>query len=218
MPRRRALSYTVSNAPKGPKVRVTAKFTSTAGVGQKSWTQPIDQDSINKISGTFTWRTEFFGSIFEAAGDATFERWTPAIFGGADGGYKLVSGLYTFTASGKASQLATNLCSMKGSGQFALAKGNEFAVFNFTSPGSPPYEYTFGVASEGLPMIDIETYNCSEPAKKEFEGKHFEYPAVFGLSTPGPYISQDGITYADSFEHEEAGGKYIATWNFEGKP
>ena len=39
--------------------------------------------------------------MFEAAGNATFLRLTPAIFSPPEGSYKLVNGLYTFTASGK---------------------------------------------------------------------------------------------------------------------
>jgi hypothetical protein len=35
-------SYTVTTAPKGAQVKVTVKFTSTAGVGEKAWTQPIE--------------------------------------------------------------------------------------------------------------------------------------------------------------------------------
>ncbi len=35
------INYTVSTSPSGDHVRVTLKFTSTAGVGKDTWTQPI---------------------------------------------------------------------------------------------------------------------------------------------------------------------------------
>jgi hypothetical protein len=215
-------SYRVTSAGQGVDVAVNLKAVSQAGVAEEKWIQPTEQDSINTISGTFTWRTEFFGSVFEAAGNATFLRWTPAIFGGASGGYKLASGLFTFTASGNASQLVTDKCSMKGSGQFALQKDTEFAVFSKSAQneGEPPYEYSFGVASGGfseLPMIEIETYACS-PEADEYNGKKFPYPATFGVFTSTPYTSVDGISYVDSFVSEEPNGKFTETWSFKGAP
>ena len=51
------ITYKVTNAPKGGQVKVTVKFTSTAGVGEKTWTQPTEP-GINHISGTFLEREE----------------------------------------------------------------------------------------------------------------------------------------------------------------
>jgi hypothetical protein len=47
------ISYTVMNAAKGNQIKVIVKFTSTAGVGEKTWTQPIE-GGIQHISGTFS--------------------------------------------------------------------------------------------------------------------------------------------------------------------
>ncbi|HKP20804.1 MAG TPA: hypothetical protein VJT68_04770, partial [Thermoleophilaceae bacterium] len=50
-----SINYTVSGSPVGDKVRMTAKFTSTAGVGKDKWTEPIkDKPTINHIEGTFS--------------------------------------------------------------------------------------------------------------------------------------------------------------------
>ena len=46
------LNYTVSNSPSGDHVRVTLKFTSTAGVGKDTWTQPIGVLYRGTVSGT----------------------------------------------------------------------------------------------------------------------------------------------------------------------
>lgn len=210
--------YEVTRAGEGVKVKGTFKALSKAGVAEDSWIQKTDQDSISEISGTFSLRTEFFGSIFEWAGNATFVRYTPAIFGGASGGYKLTNGLFTFTASGKASQLVTDKCSMKGSGQFALQKDTEFAVIGTGAEQIAPYEYSFSVASAGLaelPMIEIETFACA-PEAEELEGDKFPYPAVFALFTPTLHTSDDGINYAGSVIQEEGGGSSTQTWSFKG--
>ena len=72
-----SISYTVSKKPAGNKIMVTAKFTSTAGVGKKTWTEPIEPDEINHITGTFTVTSNANGSIEEWSGDATYERLHP---------------------------------------------------------------------------------------------------------------------------------------------
>jgi hypothetical protein len=212
------VSYTVTNAPNGGEVRVTVKFTSTAGVGEKTWTQPTESDSIDEITGTFSQRTENGGSVFEAAGNATFLRWTPAIFSPPEGGFKMSNGLYTFTASG--SSIATPLCSQRGSGQFAVQKDSEFSVFSQGFDEMPPYEYSFGVSSDnssGLPMIELETYGCAPPAE-ELEGDANPYPAAMSVFTTEPHLSPDGIVYADTVVQEGTNFKVTTTWNFEARP
>ena len=210
-------SYTVTNAPKEGRVKVTVKFTSTAGVGEGSWTQPTEEsEALNQISGTFSQRTENGGSVFEAAGNATFLRFTPAIFSPPEGSYKLANGLYTFTASGKATALATDQCSMKGSGQFAVQKESSFDVFSQGFKEEPPYEYNFGVSSDnssGLPMITIQFYACSASAS-ELEGDTYEYPAAMSVSTTEPEVSPDGLAYAGSTAQEGPNYKVTTNWNF----
>ena len=46
------IQYTVSKTPAGDQVKVTVKVTSTAGVGQKTWTQQIES-SGHRIEGNF---------------------------------------------------------------------------------------------------------------------------------------------------------------------
>ncbi|HEY5976502.1 MAG TPA: hypothetical protein VIT85_01490 [Solirubrobacterales bacterium] len=217
-----SFSYTVTNAPNGGEVKVTVKFTSTAGVGEKSWTQPTESDSIDEIGGTFSSRFEVGGSVLEWAGNATFLRFTPAILSPPEGVFKLANGLYTFTMSGKATYPGiTDQCSMKGGGQFALNKESSFDVFSSGFNEEPPYSYGFSLGSEGfgseLPMIEIETFNCSEPAK-ELEGDRFPYPATMSLFTVEPHTSEDGLVYAETVTVEQSGVKQTDTWHFEAKP
>ena len=46
------IQYTVSKSPAGDQVRVTVKVTSTAGVGEKAWTEPIESSGF-EIEGSF---------------------------------------------------------------------------------------------------------------------------------------------------------------------
>jgi hypothetical protein len=49
------INYTVSQSPSGDHVRVTLKFTSTAGVGKDTWTQPIGALYLGEVTGTSQW-------------------------------------------------------------------------------------------------------------------------------------------------------------------
>jgi hypothetical protein len=211
-----SVSYTVTNAPPGGEVRVTVKFTSTAGVGEKSWTQPTETEAIEQIAGTFSQRIDNGGSVFEAAGNATFLRWTPAIFSAPEGSFKLTNGLYTFTASGKS--VGTPLCSQKGSGQFAVHKESSFDVFSQAFNEQPPYEYNFGVSSDNsssLPMITVQYYGCSGSAS-ELEGDTYEYPAAMSVYTTEPHLSPDGITFAETIVQSGTNYEITTNWNFVG--
>jgi hypothetical protein len=213
-----SFDYKVLFADGKVEVKVTVKAISKAGVAEDSWIQKTDQDAIEQIEGTFSQRTENGGSVFEAAGNATFLRFTPAIFSPPEGSYKLVNGLYTFTASGKATAIATDQCSMKGSGQFAVQKDSSFDVFSQGFKEEPPYEYNFGVSSDnssGLPMITIQLYGCSASAS-ELEGDTFEYPAAMSVSTTEPQVSADGLAYAGSTAQEGPNYKVTTNWNFLG--
>ena len=50
------INYTVSQSPSGDHVRVTLKFTSTAGVGKDTWTEPIGGALyLGEVTGTSQW-------------------------------------------------------------------------------------------------------------------------------------------------------------------
>ena len=214
------ISYTVTDAPPGGEVKVTVKFTSTAGVGEKTWTQPTEpSEEINEIAGTFNSRFENGGSIFDASGNARYVRFTPAIFSPPEGNYKLSEGFYTYTVSGKATAIATDQCSMRGSGQYAVHKESQFSVFAQQFDGKPPYTYGFEVSSENqpsLPMVTIEIYGCSKSAE-ELEGDTYEYPATMSILTKEPQTSPDGIVYAGSLEESGTNYRFSEDWNFLGK-
>ncbi len=215
-------SYKVVHVGDGVEVKVTLKAVSKAGVAEESWIQKTEETSVDEIVGTFTQRSELSGSVFEYAGNATFVRYIPAVVGPVDGSFKLVSGLFTFTASGNATQIGVGpKCSMRGSGQFALQKEGAFTVFSQKFDGLPPFDYTYSFSSEfigGLPpMVEIETFACA-PEASDFEGKRIPWPAALGFFTATANTSADGITYAGTKTNEQGPLKVTETWSFEGKP
>lgn len=207
-----SFSYKVVNAPQGGLVKVTVKFTSTAGVGEGSWTQPTEQGVINNISGTFTQWVNNSGSVLEWTGGAAFERATPAFLGGPNGSFQVKPGTYTVVASGNGMFLGAPMCSMSGSAQFPLSSQGSIFVSGAPPEMTAPYEYSFSLSSEGVPMMPITLSGCP-PEAKELE-KTYEWPVAFSLEGNG--ISDDGITFAGS-ETESGGGiTRESSWSFTG--
>ena len=90
------IQYTVAKTPAGDQVKVTAKVTSTAGVGQKTWTQPIES-SGHRIEGNFG--GEFLGetplevpSVQKWTGVVKFNLLVPGEGGGPNGLYTVEPG------------------------------------------------------------------------------------------------------------------------------
>ena len=215
-----SFKWQVTQGGENLRLRGRLRAVSKVGVAEDSWVQKIDQDTINRIVGTYSIRQETFGSVFEYAGNAEFIRAVPAFLGPVDGTFELVNGLYTFTASGKASILVTDQCSMKGSGQFAMQKGSQFTVFSRLFDGQPPYDYSYSFGTEmsgGLPpTIEIETYACGKGAE-ELEGKRAPYPSTIGFSTPEPRESPDGVDYSGTITTSVSNFTQTETWDFEGR-
>ena len=108
------INYTVSNSPSGDHVRVTLKFTSTAGVGKDTWTQPIGVLYRGTVSGTRgvhgtgcnpTWEFTYGASLRESgAGDNPFpilyppDPYNGLEYGGAAGYAETLSGTYDLPA------------------------------------------------------------------------------------------------------------------------
>lgn len=206
------ISYNVTNAPPGGFIRVTARFTSTAGVGENTWTQPTEQKSISKIAGTFDQTTDFMGSILKWSGNAVFERVGPPVAGGANGTFKLSSGLYTVTASGNGNFLGAPVCSMSGSDQFAVSTMNFFSATGTPPELVEPYEYSFGLGSIDVPVMDVTLFACP-PEAAGLEGTH---PLPVALSLTGLGTSADGIDFSGSSSESGGGVSLEGSWSFKG--
>jgi hypothetical protein len=206
------ISYTVTNAPKGGQVKVTVKFTSTAGVGEKSWTQPTEP-GINHISGTFTETVEGDGSTFEWTGNAEFDRKTEALMGGSDGQYNLTSGTYTVTASGSAGWWGAPSCSQSGSGSFPLGPEDSGFFVLPRAAESDPYLYVFTIqpSAEAVQNYTINI-TCPDPE----ENSSGQYPASFTITPLDLQKSADGIDFLGSETVEEPTSTITREWSFHG--
>jgi hypothetical protein len=212
------ISYRVTNAPLNGFVKVSVRFTSTAGVGEGSWTQPTEQAAVNHIDGTFTYHFEWLGSVLEWTGEASFDRLSPPVQGGAEGAFNLAGGRFTVTASGSGAwPLGAPLCSQSGSENFLLDQSSQFTVIG-SGPEltGPPYEYSFGIASsiQPVPMFTITIFDCAPQAAEQ--AGSYEYPASLGMYTTTPQTSADGLDYSGSETFGEGGASTTQTWSFRG--
>ena len=215
------VSYQVTNAPENGFVRVKAKFTSTAGVGEDTWTQPTEKSgSIDKIAGTFSQTTvqhlAMYGdATLEVAGNVTFERFSPAVLGGASGFFKFKSGFMQLTVSGNGGMfVSAPLCSQSGSVQLGFAAESSFDVFGTGDDQHEPYEYSFSISSSGLANLPLTIYGCADVAKEQ-EGV-YNIPVAANIATKGFHVSPDGITYADTVNEELGAVTVTENWSFTG--
>lgn len=209
------ISYKVTNAPKGGQVKVTVKFTSSAGVGEKSWTQPTEP-GINHLSGTFTQREEEEGSIFEWTGKVEFDRSTEAFMGGSDGQYKLAPANYTVTASGNAGFFSPGLsdCTQSGSGSFPLSPADSlFGVLPRLAETDPyPYVFTIQPAPEA---VQEYTINITCPGHPE-DNSSSKWSASFTATVNNIQNSADGIDFSGSETEEGPTSTKTIEWSFHG--
>lgn len=208
------ISYTVTNAPKGGQVKVMVKFTSSAGVGEKSWTQPTEP-GINHLSGTFTQREDESGSIFEWTGKVQFDRSTEAFMGGSDGQYTMAPATFTVTASGNGGYFSPALssCSMSGSGTFALSPADSgfFVLPRLTE--TDPYKYGFTIQ----PAPGEQTYPIQITCPNPEDSTSTSWFAGFTASPLNLQDSADGIDFTGSETvEEEFSPTKTLEWSFHG--
>jgi hypothetical protein len=183
-----SIQYAVTNTPQGDQVRVTAKVTSTAGVGQTTWIQPIEGGQvINHLDGTFGGFHETSGGTLQTwSGSASFERIGPAPGAGAAGIYEMQSGSASLTVSGETRKGEPEYtCQIDGQVAYSeLGKLGSALVRVLDESSQYPYEYSIEVflpgtvAPEEGPLEDKVTVgysNCGERSE-ELNGTTEEIP------------------------------------------
>ena len=218
------VSYTVSNTPRGGEVKVTVKFTSTAGVGENTWTQQTEQESINHLSGNFSGEisisTSAGPSVHSWSGGATLDRTTPDVIGGPNGAYSLSAGSVTYHLSGIEGLISA--CHWSGTAVIGLPHpgggSGSATVFGTPPEFMAPYEYSIQVITPPPPAAEIEftRSNCPEGAD-ELEDTKEKIPFLVEFDT-GLQQSEDGIHFAGSTEKKEGGVTLKQSWVFEGTP
>ncbi len=124
-------SYTVAAHPSGKTLSTALHITSTAGVADDTWSQPIE-DQLTTISGTFTGHATDVGVIYDWQGTATFTRVPSGADGAGPGGiFQLTSGQATVTVSG--SEIGTG-CDQVGTSTITLQTNSVWTVSNAAAP------------------------------------------------------------------------------------
>ena len=203
------ISYTVTNAPENGFVKVKIKFSSTAGVGEKTWTQPTEPPMrINHLTGTFGGEVRLGDqSIQSWNGNVTLDHLTGATAEApANGVYVVSSGNVMIQALGR-DQTGTG-CEQSGSLSGLKLRGGFAEVTAIGPEGKPPYTYSITLSMPSA-QLKITRSNCPEGAE-EFEGTEAEIGALYGLNVSGQE-SVDGQTYFGTFS-------YFGTqnWNLSG--
>ncbi|HZO05878.1 MAG TPA: hypothetical protein VFB52_05790, partial [Solirubrobacterales bacterium] len=194
-------SYTVKQAP-GPFVEVTAKFTSTAGVGEDSWKQPTEALLPTRFTITFSGSASYDASeVGEGGGQAQWSGnadlrempspYPPGTFPYELAMYKLNAGSITYSYSGSFGK-----CSATASGSIDLAEqpdlvgGVVLTIFD-----KDPREYSVFL---GMPLTAKATVPgllgpCEDP---EDEGAIDFFPGIgvpmlVNAPFPGGPVSPD---------------------------
>jgi hypothetical protein len=219
------VNYTVAASPAGDRVRMTAKFTSTAGVGKDKWTQPIKELTINHIAGTFsgTYKLPYAGvgnSVVTWTGTARFDRTSPAIYGGASGIYFVGAGGYDLEASGYDGSAGT-ACRQSGTKHvdFTPTLGGSFTVsgLDLTSYFDPPYTYGIQLAGVGPQVFMVTLHDCP-PGAESMEGASVPliyFPPAIETGDAVPQ-SDDGIVYHGERHQNVMGVTTDQYWEFDG--
>jgi hypothetical protein len=212
------IQYTVAKSPAGDQVRVTAKVTSTAGVGQKTWTEPIES-SGRKIEGNFG--GEFLGetalevpSVQKWTGVVKFNLLVPGEGGAPNGLYSVEPGggsNVSIDLSGIEYSGITG-CHQSGSAQGPLP-GGSMTVTGTGPENGPPYKYDIDLSMPFVPVQATRVAPCPKQAQEEgFEGSTFEAPPFWRLTVEGK-MSGDGTTFTGT-ENESFGPlTYIQNWS-----
>jgi hypothetical protein len=196
-------------------VKATVKFTSTAGVGEKSWTQPTEP-GINHLSGTFTYKEDEGGSIFTWTAKVAFDRSTEAFMGGSDGQYTMTPASFTVTASGNGGFFSPALsgCSQSGTGTFPLSPADSGFFILPRAAESDPYLYVFTIQPSGeAEMTYPIAITCPNPEDSTETGWY----AGFTASPLELQKSADGIDFSGSETVEEPfSPTKTLEWSFQG--
>lgn len=181
-----SFSYTVTDAPQDGFVKVTVKFTSTAGVGEGTWTQPTEESPLpvsyaGSISGTAKYDADEIGE-----GNSLQAQWGGGIQlqGGPTGApvglpgvpvgvYGLTSGSISYSFEGQVGD-----CDVAGSDSIDL--GAELA------PGLPVVQlYEAGVRSYRLelpmPLTVIVSGVKTECEEESENGEEFAWAVGAGV-------------------------------------
>jgi hypothetical protein len=214
-------SYNVTNAGKGLVVSTVVKATSKAGVAEGTWKQKTTQ-ALKTISGTFTGRIEYLGSLMEWTGTATFERKdVPGTDPEVASVFQLTSGQAEVTASGA---FVGADCTQSGKATIALQPLGLWTL----EQKNESFKYEIIAAWEPTELVPVTLSNCS-PASLDGTQEELvmQAPAIQSghVDTSGDpskaaaaieQSSPDGLTFEGSASEESLEENYSWNWSFKG--
>ncbi len=196
------VQYTVSKTPQADQVKVTARFTSTAGVGEDSWKQPIEGALPEKFALTFSGSASYDstevgtgGGTANWSGNAEMREipspYPPGTFPYQLAMYKLASGSITYSYSGAFG----DECSATASGSIDLALqpdlvgGAVLSIFD-----KAPREYSIFL---GMPLTkEAEVPGTLGPCEDPEDEKSIDFspgigaPLLVNAPLPGGPVSE----------------------------
>jgi hypothetical protein len=210
-----SFSYTVTSQPSGSIMSVLVHATSTAGVAEDTWYQPLEKP-LNTITGTFTGHATDAGVIYNWTGTATFKRvdaGTP--IPGPGGLFQLVSGQATVAVSG--SEIGSG-CDQTGTSTIGLFAQSPWSVGGNDSP------FTYSIVAPFNPDPPQATnVDCSNPQQNGTPaGLGSMAPAALQSGDTGSLqqTTNDLYTYSGSANAPGPDPETITTWSwsFTGQP
>ena len=178
-----AIQYTVSKTPQGDQVKVTAKFTSTAGVGEDSWKQPIEGALPERFAATFSGTASYDEGLLgegnhlkaDWSGNAELRElpnpYPPGTFPYAFAYYQVGTGSLNYGFKG-----ALNNCSVEGGGPIDLPSQPELkGAPVLTIFDKAPREYSFQIGMPLTAKVPAIASSCKDP---EDEGEFDFLPAI----------------------------------------
>jgi hypothetical protein len=223
------VQYTVSKTPQGNEVKVTARFTSTAGVGEDSWKQPIELGLPERFAATFSGTATYGETLLgehnhlsaDWSGNAELRQmpnpYPPGTLPYEFAYYKIVSGSITYGVNG-----ALDDCAIEGGGPIDLPSQPDLketpvlTIFDKT-----PREYSLLVGMPLFAKVPATLSGCEDPEEDgPIEGGFspaIGVPAIVNAPLPGGPVGTDW-SFSGNGSGDTGGGSPDQTWQWNLSP
>jgi hypothetical protein len=221
------IQYAVIKTPQGDQVKVTAKFTSTAGVGEDSWQEPIEGALPERFAATFSGSASYDEDLLgegnhlkaDWSGNAELRElpnpYPPGTFPYAFGYYQVSTGSINYGFDGSLGD-----CAVEGGGPMDLPSQPELkGAPVLTIFDKDPREYSFQIGMPLTAKVPATASACKDP---EDEGS-FEFAPAIGTPMavyaplPGGPVS-DSWAFSGQGSGQQVPGTPEQTWQWNLSP
>jgi hypothetical protein len=219
-----SVSYTVTNAPEKGLVKVTVKFTSTAGVGEGTWVQPTEPSQLptsytGLVSGDAKYDADELGT-----GNTLSASWAGSVklAGGPTGappGFPGVpAGLYSLSSGSVSYSFKGNVgkCDVAGAGSVDLTAGFGSSLPVLQLFDGEARSYRLEIPLPATELVKGTKSNCEDTSQN---GEAFDWAVAVGLPWAVRAVPPGGPVAAEwSVAGNAAGnggpGTPEQTWNW----